>query len=375
MIFIFVCLELLMIVLDPYFFTNRFEYDPDMGFRVRAYFRTGPGVFGEGDDGTLTNQFGFNDRDYPLEKTPGTFRIVVVGDSFSWAGGLKGNYTAMLEQMFEARDGSHKVDVVNTGYPSTHTGEQLIMLRKYGLQYNPDLVILAFFAGNDFVEADPNRKRLLVNGCYVDIDKRHEHLLFGRPVIMQSRLLLFLKQNYEIRQISKQAKKEAQEWAIATGQPAPTKNLPQEIFYNVEKNNLEFFKKKTSAETFGPNIDHIFRSITEMGDLLKARNIKFMVAIYPDVMQVSETQFNALVTHRGLNREDYDLNLAQDRLKTFLESKQIPYVDLLEGFRTEAQKRDLYLLNDPHWNKAGNELAAQILFQYLTRQPYQFNAK
>lgn len=51
----------------------------------------GFGRFGHGDDGTLTNTFGFNDRDYPLGKTPGVFRSVVVGDSFSWASGLDGN--------------------------------------------------------------------------------------------------------------------------------------------------------------------------------------------------------------------------------------------------------------------------------------------
>ena len=93
-------------------------------FRVRAHFPN--------DEGTLTNQFGFNDRDYPLRKPEGTFRILVVGDSFSWAGGLEGNYTALLERMFERRDGAHKIDIVNTGYPGTHTGEQLIMLKKYG---------------------------------------------------------------------------------------------------------------------------------------------------------------------------------------------------------------------------------------------------
>src|SRR5712691_9574881 len=197
-IFILICIEFLMIVLDPYLFQGFYEFDPDLGFRVRAHFRTGPGVFGEGDDGTVTNQFGFNDRDYPLEKTPGTFRILVVGDSFGWAGGLEDNYTAMLERRFERREGAHKIDIVNTGYPGTHTGEQLIMLKKYGLQYSPDLVILGFFAGNDFFEADPNRKRLVINGCLVDIDKRYEHRFLGYPIIIQSRALVLLRQKYEI---------------------------------------------------------------------------------------------------------------------------------------------------------------------------------
>jgi lysophospholipase L1-like esterase len=334
--------EVLMITLDPYLFKGRFEYDPDLGFRGRAYYRTTPGFMGDDDDGAITNRFGFNAPDYSLQKAPGTFRVLFVGDSFSWAGGLKGNYTALLGRMFEARHGFPKVEVVNTGYPGTHTGEQLLMLKKYGLQYNPDL------------------------------DRRAEHHLFGYPIILQSRLRLFLTQRYEVHKIQTQARKEAQEWSAATGQPAPTKNLPQEIFYRVQEAKLKFCNKNAS-ERFESNIDFVFRSITEMNDLLKARNIKFMVAIYPDSMQVSPAQFDALVTKYGLKREDYDLNRAQDRLQAFLTSKQIPFVDFMERFKAEEQKRDLYLFNDPHWNKAGNQLAAEMLFQYLTKQPFDFN--
>ena len=56
------CVELLMIVLEPYLFKGLYEYDPDLGFRVRAYYPV--------DQGTITNKFGFNDDDYPLKKHP-----------------------------------------------------------------------------------------------------------------------------------------------------------------------------------------------------------------------------------------------------------------------------------------------------------------
>jgi len=354
-----------MIVLDPYLFKDRFEYDPDLGFRARAYFRTEAGFMGEGDEGTITNQFGFNDRDYPLTKTPGILRIVVVGDSFSWAGGLKANYTALLEEKFAARDGSRKVDVVNTGYPGTHTGEQLAMLKKFGLQYNPDLVVLGFYAGNDFLEADPNRKRVVVNGCLYDIGQRHEMRLFAYPIIPQSRLWVFLTQRYENHRLITQSRKEAADWAAATGQPTPTKNLPREVFFQVEKNSLAFFNRKTSAQLFRANVEYIFQSITDLDTLLKARGAKFMVAIFPDVIQVNPHKFEEVVKKFGLDPEDYDLQLPQELLTKFLATKQIPYVDLTEQFRSEEQKRDLYLLNDTHWNRAGNELAAEFLFQYL----------
>jgi hypothetical protein len=161
-----IVIEVLMIVLDPYLFRGFYQYEPDLGFRVRSYYKM--------KDGSLTNRFGFNDQDYPLQKTPGVIRILIVGDSYNWAGGREGNYATLLERMLEEHYGQHQIDVINVGYPMTHTGEQLAMLKKYALEYNPDLVILGFSAGNDFFEADPNRKKLVVDDVYVDIDKRSE---------------------------------------------------------------------------------------------------------------------------------------------------------------------------------------------------------
>jgi len=104
-----------MIVLEPYLFRGFYQYDADLGFMVR------PNASG-------TSRFGFNDRDYPLQKDPGVFRVLVVGDSFGWIGGKEGNYTAILEKQLDAYYGKHQVDVINAGYPMTHTAEQLEML-------------------------------------------------------------------------------------------------------------------------------------------------------------------------------------------------------------------------------------------------------
>ena len=159
---IFLCLalmEIVMIISEPYLSNGLYQYDPDLGFRVRPY-------------SSGTNMFGFNDRDYALDKPDGIYRILVVGDSFSWAGGIEGNYTALLERKFESHYGAHRVDVINAGYPMTHTGEQFAMLKKYGMQYHPDRVLVGFFTGNDFIDADPNRKRIVVNDTYFDIDRR-----------------------------------------------------------------------------------------------------------------------------------------------------------------------------------------------------------
>ena len=69
-----------------------------------------------------------------------------------------------------------------------------------------------------------------------------------------------------------------------------------------------------------------------------------------------------------LRRENYDLNPGQNILKPFLDSKSMPFVDFTDRFRAEGKKHDLYLLRDTHWNSAGNQLAADILFEDLSNR-------
>jgi hypothetical protein len=181
---IFIIVELAMIVFESSLSDSFYEYDPDIRFRVKPYANN-------------SNRFGFNDKDYPLKKPEGTYRIVILGDSYGWTGGLEKNYTAILEKKLKAHYGE-KIEIVNTGYPMTHTGEQYEILRKYAIQYNPDLVFLDFYTGNDFFDALPFRKRVGLNGTYFDIDRRKETSVFGILLIPKSRLFEFIKQRLVI---------------------------------------------------------------------------------------------------------------------------------------------------------------------------------
>ncbi|MGL4498353.1 MAG: SGNH/GDSL hydrolase family protein, partial [Planktothrix sp.] len=229
--------EILMIVLEPQLSQGLYQYDPDLGFKIRPY-------------ANGNNQFGFNDRDYPLQKEPGKYRILILSDSFNWAGGKEGNYTTLLEQKFAQYYQNSQVEVINAGYPGTHTGEQLALLKKYALEYRPDLVILGFFVGNDFIDAKPNRKRIIVNDIYIDIDKRQELKLFGYPIINQSRLLLFIQQKYKVFQEAQKAQKQSispYQVQFVINQAEPEKSpgiLSLETFLATEKTRLDFCKRQ-----------------------------------------------------------------------------------------------------------------------------------
>lgn len=364
----FFLVEVIMIVSEPYLFRGLYQYDPDMGFKIRGH-------------ANGNNQFGFNDRDYPLQPDPDIFRMLILSDSFNWAGGQQGNYTALLENQFREHYGQHQVDVINAGYPGTHTAEQLALLKKYGLQYNPHLVVLGFFVGNDFVDADPYRKRIIVNDLYIDIDPRQELIIFGYPIIPKSRLLLFIQQKYKIFREAARSQQSQQSHqlpqsqlvatteAIALDEPETSPGiLSLEKFLDVERGRMSFCNiEKLQNGDRDANINYILDSISEMNAILQARNIKFIVAIYPDEYQVNDHLLNQLQSTFYLNLDDYDITCQQNILISHLESNNIPYIDLTPRFRVEQQNRHLYLFQEPHWNSHGNQLAKDILFEHLVK--------
>jgi hypothetical protein len=94
----------------------------------------------------VTNSRGLRDHEHSLEKEPGKYRIVVVGDSMTFgAGGVdsKDRFTEVLE------NSDPHLDVINLGVPAYSTDQEYLYLKQEGLLYHPDLVILCIYR-NDF---------------------------------------------------------------------------------------------------------------------------------------------------------------------------------------------------------------------------------
>lgn len=99
-------------------------------------------------------------KEYGLEKSPGTFRIVVLGDSYTFGQGVKRDETfpKKLEKMLNSKNGQIKFEVINLGFCGLNTVGELEMLAerginpitwqpdyKYrGLAYKPDLILLEY---------------------------------------------------------------------------------------------------------------------------------------------------------------------------------------------------------------------------------------
>jgi hypothetical protein len=107
------------------------------------------------------NRAGMRDRDHPLEPPPNTLRIAVLGDSFAEA------VQVPVDETFWARMGQdlrgcgalrgRAVEVLNFAVSGYSTAQALLTYRHRVRPFRPDLVLLAFFAGNDLTE---NRRSL-----------------------------------------------------------------------------------------------------------------------------------------------------------------------------------------------------------------------
>ncbi|MCR4303434.1 MAG: hypothetical protein NUV63_04285 [Gallionella sp.] len=129
-------------------------------------------------DGTwqfVTNSKGFrNTKEFSYNKPANTLRVLSLGDSHTQGHEVRqdSTFSAVLERMLN----QHKrtAEVINTGTSGFSNAEELALLENEGFKYNPDVVVLAFFA-NDF---EDNLKSGLfgLEGKGSLIEKRYEHI-------------------------------------------------------------------------------------------------------------------------------------------------------------------------------------------------------
>lgn len=111
-----------------------------------------------------TNATGFVGRDFPTEKPDKTLRVAVFGDSFTEAMqvDIEKNFASLIEKkMNEYMDKTptteeyETVEVHNFGVGGTGTADAIMYYERYARAYDPDVVVLNFYSGND---SDDNSK-------------------------------------------------------------------------------------------------------------------------------------------------------------------------------------------------------------------------
>jgi lysophospholipase L1-like esterase len=102
------------------------------------------------------NSAGLRDDEIPREKPDGEVRILALGDSFTFALGvrLEDIWPQQLERILNERQAPQRFQVINAGVAGYNTRQELIYLLHDGYGWDPDLIVVGFY-WNDLLGNEP----------------------------------------------------------------------------------------------------------------------------------------------------------------------------------------------------------------------------
>ncbi len=141
---ILVCLAGLELAIRLYslvLFPRMMVLDDQLGWRhARSVSKTFTNENGDSFR-VVQNRFGHRGREYPLQKAPGKYRILILGDSFT-----EGSHVSE-EDLFSARleKANPRFEVLNAGVGGYGTVQEYLYFASEGVRFKPDLLLLMFF--------------------------------------------------------------------------------------------------------------------------------------------------------------------------------------------------------------------------------------
>jgi lysophospholipase L1-like esterase len=101
------------------------------------------------------NSHGLRDDEMPREKPVGELRLLCLGDSFTFALGVRFEdlWVQQLERGLAAEWAPRPVQAINAGVAGYNTRQELIYLLSEGFSWSPDVVVVGFY-WNDLVGND-----------------------------------------------------------------------------------------------------------------------------------------------------------------------------------------------------------------------------
>ncbi len=113
---------------------------------LRYQYRPGAEVSDRGGGTMRINHLGLWDREYAMPKPAGVYRVVVLTGSIANDGSVPfdDRFHEVLERELQGAAGGRRVEVINASCEGYDTVQQVRLLERVGLQYQPDFVVLAY---------------------------------------------------------------------------------------------------------------------------------------------------------------------------------------------------------------------------------------
>lgn len=309
------------------------------------------------------NADGQRDREYPLDRPSGGWRLLVFGDSFveGWGVQAEDMVSSRLEARLQSEAPDTPVEAINFGVAGYGTDQELLLFEQSGRRYRPDQVLLFFYA-NDLINNASDKGIGSERGYkpYFRVDPRGRLRLLGVPVKRsrfwdgssawpwEHRLDKYLKERLHVYAAIRKA-------LSGAGVPEGSRQRFYEVLYGVEDD--------PAAERYWRLTGQILRAFRESASRAGAE----LILVYaPAIVQVEEENWRMKRDLFGLIGE-FDLDKPNRRLAAAAARDGIPLLDLSPAFRKHTGPRRLYY-EESHWTPEGHALAARLAADYLLQR-------
>ncbi|MQA28709.1 MAG: hypothetical protein GEU82_02560 [Luteitalea sp.] len=223
------------------------------------------------------NSYDFRDREFAIPKPADTYRILVLGDSFTWGVGLDVGQTIpkQLEDELRRRSGGRAIDVINAAIPGTNTVDQLLLLQDRALTYDPDMLVLIYNLN------DIDFKPVLAPSSYdegtatpvVQIDPGDDVTQWSKSSGLRGLILQIEYHSALARFMVPRAGQLLQRAGVLNSVEF---SWVAKVFQGFTDDNPGWLESK--------------RALEEIARICKARNVPFVIAIYPLLVGLDDYQ-------------------------------------------------------------------------------------
>lgn len=294
-----------------------FVADAVLPWKMRAN-RARRGRTDEFDVRYAHNALGFRGDDRPFEKPPDTFRIIGIGDSFTYGIGVDGHATflARIEAALTPPHTQHAraVEAINLGIPRYWPDPETLVLEHYGVRFQPDIVIVGVLP-NDVADTRTGTAGLDVSRGYLITSRARRLGGIGQWLFVRSHVARVL-----IGQ------------ALA-GDPHPELAMEDE-------------------EAAWARMDNAFDRMVRLSATVDAR------MVFLHIPQIGGWETAAA----------QDVLTPPVRLRRFCAARGCHVIDVLPAMRAHPRPDTLYYPKNGHCTEAGHALIADVVVRELEAQ-------
>jgi hypothetical protein len=344
---------------------NRYtEYDPVLGWRKKP---GAPVVYDRREYHVeyRVNSRGLRGPERAYRKTPGTPRVLALGDSFveAFMADNASTVTSRLESHLGGR--GCRAEVINGGTVGYSTDQEYLFYRDEGWKYAPDVTVL-FVYHNDIP--------YLVRERYLAYFKPRLDFTTDPPAVS----------NHPVpRSVH----------APGVAAPASPTDGPTSYLFELVKERLERRSARTYNRLAGLGLWEPLRKlpmneelqlyrVPELGHLRPAwsaftwtvetlsktaasRGTRLVAAYVPSRMEVSPQVWELTQERYGID-QSFQRDAVARRVESIAGRLGVPMVDLTRPLaRAGSLLAPTYYQTDSHWNPRGQDVAAQALAEFL----------